>query len=146
MKGLDDFATLLGLNQAAAITAGSSSQAGNNVTQFLAKITSRDASTAAERIKYNGKGIDLPGSLVNAQGKGMNSIDAFSAIVDKIVASNPEYSKLEKRLANSTDSADQQRIMASQVKILEGSSVGQIIADQQALMALVAYRSNRKYA
>lgn len=146
MKGLDDFATLLGLNQAAAITAGSSSQAGNNVTQFLAKITSRDASTAAERIKYNGKGIDLPGSLVNAQGKGMNSIDAFSAIVDKIVASNPEYSKLEKRLANSTDSADQQRIMASQVKILEGSSVGQIIADQQALMALVAYRSNRNYA
>ncbi|HBS2747424.1 TPA: phage tail tape measure protein, partial [Klebsiella quasipneumoniae subsp. quasipneumoniae] len=137
MKGLDDFATLLGLNQAAAITAGSSSQAGNNVTQLLAKITSRDASTAAERIKYNGKGIDLPGSLVNAQGKGMNSIDAFSAIVDKIVASNPEYSKLEKRLANSTDSADQQRIMASQVKILEGSSVGQIIADQQALMALV---------
>ncbi|MDX6867371.1 phage tail tape measure protein, partial [Klebsiella pneumoniae] len=146
MKGLDDFATLLGLNQAAAITAGSSSQAGNNVTQFLAKITSRDAATAAERIKYNGKGIDLPGSLVNAQGKGMNSIDAFSAIVDKIVASNPEYSKLEKRLANSTDSADRQRIMASQAKILEGSSVGQIIADQQALMALVAYRSNRKYA
>lgn len=97
MKGLDDFATLLGLNQAAAITAGSSSQAGNNVTQFLAKITSRDAATAAERIKYNGKGIDLPGSLVNAQGKGMNSIDAFSAIVDKIVASNPEYSKLEKK-------------------------------------------------
>lgn len=36
--------------------------------------------------------------------------------------------------------------MASQAKILEGSSVGQIIADQQALMALVAYRSNRKYA
>lgn len=31
-------------------------------------------------------------------------------------------------------------------KILEGSAVGQMIADRQALMALIGYRSNRKYA
>lgn len=146
MKGMDDFASLLGLNQAAAITAGSSDQAGTNVTQLLAKITSQDAANAAARIKFNGKGIDLPGSLVAAQGKGMNAIDAFSAIVDKIVASNPEYQKLEKQLANTKDGSERQKIMQSQTKILEGSSVGQMIADQQALMALVAYRGNRQYA
>ncbi|HCE9040588.1 TPA: phage tail tape measure protein [Klebsiella michiganensis] len=146
MKGLDDFATILGLNQAAAITAGSSSEAGNNVKQLLAKITSTDASNAASRIIINGKGIDLPGSLVAAQGKGMNAVDAFSAIVDKIVSSNPQYQKLEKQLANTQDGSERQRIMQSQSKILEGSSVGRIIADQQALMALVAYRGNRQYA
>ncbi|MGX7911136.1 phage tail tape measure protein [Klebsiella pneumoniae] len=146
MKGLDDFATILGLNQAAAITAGTSSEAGNNVKQLLAKITSTDASNAASRIIINGKGIDLPGSLVAAQGKGMNAVDAFSAIVDKIVESNPQYQKLEKQLANTTDGSERQRIMQSQSKILEGSSVGRIIADQQALMALVAYRGNRQYA
>jgi hypothetical protein len=37
-------------------------------------------------------------------------------------------------------------IMESQAKILEGSAVGQIIADRQALMALIAYRANRQYA
>lgn len=146
MRGLDDFSTLLGLNQAAAITAGTSSQAGINVTQLLAKITSKDAANAAANIKYNGKGIDLPGSLVAAQGKGMNAVDAFSAIVDKIVGNNPAYKKLEKQLSTTTDGSARQRIMNSQVKLLEGSSVGQIIADQQALMALVAYRANRKYA
>lgn len=146
MRGLDDFASLLGFNQAAAITAGSSDQAGTNVTQLLAKITSQDAANAASRIVYNGKGIDLPGSIVAAQGKGLNALDAFSGIVDKIVASNPAYQKLEKQLAGTTDGSTRQQIMASQAKVLEGSSVGRIIADQQALMALVAYRANRKYA
>ena len=146
MKGLDDFSTILGLNQAAAITAGTSSQAGNNVVNLLAKITSQDAANAAARIKINGKGIDLPNSLVAAQGKGMNAVDAFSAITDKIVASNPEYRKLEKKLNATSDDSTRKQIMASQVKLLEGSSVGKIIADQQALMALVAYRGNRQYA
>lgn len=146
MKGLDDFSTLLGLNQAAAITAGTSSQAGNNVVNLLAKITSQDAANAAARIKINGKGIDLPNSLVAAQGKGMNAVDAFSAITDKIVANNPEYRKLEKKLNATSDDSERKKIMDSQVKLLEGSSVGKIIADQQALMALVAYRGNRKYA
>lgn len=146
MKGLDDFATLLGLNQASAITAGTSDKAGNNVINLLGKISSQDASNAAARIKINGKGIDLPGSLAAAQGKGMNALDAFSAIVDKIVAQNPGYQKLEKQLKNTPDDPSRLRIMDSQLQILQGSAVGQIIADREALMALIAYRGNRKYA
>lgn len=146
MKGLDDFSTLLGLNQAAAITAGTSGEAGNNVVNLLAKITSQDADNAASRIVIGGKRIDLPNSLVAARGKGLNAIDAFSGIVDRVVSSNPQYTALEKKLKNTTAGSDREQIMASQAKILEGSSVGQMIADQQALMALVAYRANRKYA
>ncbi|HHT0334254.1 TPA: phage tail tape measure protein [Klebsiella variicola subsp. variicola] len=146
MKGLDDFATLLGLNQASAITAGTSDKAGNNVINLLGKISSQDASNAAARIKINGKGIDLPGSLAAAQGKGMNALDAFSAIVDKIVAQNPGYQKLEEQLKNTPDDPSRLRIMDSQLQILQGSAVGQIIADREALMALIAYRGNRKYA
>ncbi len=145
MKGLNDFAVLLGLNQSAAITAGNSDEAGNNVVNLLGKITSQDAANAASRIKVNGKGIDLPGSLANAQGKGMNSLDAFVAIIDKVVATNPAYKKLDAKLA--TAKGDERRqIMQSQAKILEGSAVGQVIADRQALMALIGYRSNRQYA
>ncbi|MEC5319313.1 phage tail tape measure protein [Brenneria populi subsp. brevivirga] len=145
MKGLDDFAVLLGVNQAAKITAGTSDEAGNNVVNLLAKITSQDAANAAAKVKVNGKGIDLPGSLSNAQGKGLNSLDAFVAIIDKVVASNPAYKKLDAKLASSTGD-DRRQIMESQAKILEGSAVGQIIADRQALMALIGYRSNRQYA
>ncbi|MCP5613365.1 phage tail tape measure protein, partial [Klebsiella pneumoniae] len=82
---LGDLAVLLGINQASAITAGSTDEAGNNVVNLLAKINSQDAATSAAKIVYNGKGIDLPGSLVAARGKGINALDAFSGIVDKIV-------------------------------------------------------------
>lgn len=146
MRGLGDFGVLLGINQASAITAGTTDEAGNNVVNLLAKINSQDAAISASKIKFNGKGIDLPGSLVAARGKGMNALDAFSAIVDKIVGNNPEYKKLEKQLNNTSDGSSRREIMESQAKLLESSSVGKMIADRQALMALIAYRANRKYA
>ncbi|HDT3127379.1 TPA: phage tail tape measure protein [Klebsiella variicola] len=145
MRGLGDLAVLLGINQASAITAGSTDEAGNNVVNLLAKINSQDAATSAAKIMYNGKGIDLPGSLVAARGKGINALDAFSGIVDKIVNNNPAYQKLEKQLSSTSDGSSRREIMESQAKLLEGSAVGKIIADRQALMALIAYRANRGY-
>lgn len=145
MGGLDDLSVLLGFNQTAMISAGTPDEAGNNVVNLLTKINSQDAANAAARIKFNGKGINLPGTLVRARGKGMNAIEAFSGLTDKIVANNPEYQKLEKQLKNTTDDSARREIMQSQAKLLEGSAIGQIIADRQALMALVAWRANRKY-
>ena len=147
MKGLDDFAVLLGLNQSAAITAGSSDEAGNNVVNLLGKISSQDAANAAARIRLNGskKGIDLPGSLAKAQGQGINSLDAFVGIIDKIVANNAKYRELEEKLKKAKP-GEKNQIIESQAKILEGSAVGKMIADRQALMALIGYRTNKKYA
>lgn len=145
MSGLSDFAVLLGLNQASAITAGTKDEAGNNVVNLLQKVMSQDTKNAFSRIKYNGKGVDLSRSLIAARGKGMNTLDAFVAIVDKIVSQNPEYRELEKKLNNTKDESARRRIMESQLQILSGSDVGQIVNDRQALTALIAYRSNRKY-
>ncbi|MBJ8681996.1 phage tail tape measure protein [Citrobacter freundii] len=145
MKGLDDFSVLLGWNQASAITAGSSDQAGNNLNNLLLKLNSQDASNAAARIKMpNGKGIDLSGSLAKGVGKGINPLDAFNQIVDRVVASNPAYKKLEDKLKNATGT-ERTNIINSQAKILEGSGIGKIIADQQALLALLGYRGNKGY-
>ncbi|MGK3122916.1 phage tail tape measure protein [Candidatus Pantoea formicae] len=146
MRGLGDFGVMLGVNQASMISAGTPDEAGNNFVNLLTKINSQDAANAAARIKYNGKGIDLPGSLVAARGKGINAIDAFSGIVDKVVGNNPAYKKLESQLKNTTDGSERREIMESQAKLLEGSAIGQIVADRQALMALVAYRANKQYA
>lgn len=145
MRGLGDLAVLLGINQASAITAGSTDEAGNNVVNLLAKINSQDAANSAGKIVYNGKLIDLSGSLVAARGKGINALDAFSGIVDKIVNNNPAYQKLDKQLSSTSDGSNRREIMESQAKLLEGSAVGKIIADRQALMALIAYRANRNY-
>ncbi|MEW7001907.1 hypothetical protein M5585_25785 [Serratia ureilytica] len=66
-------------------------------------------------------------------------------IVDKVVGNNPAYKKLESKLATAKG-GERQETVESMAKILEGSAVGKMIADRQALMALIGYRSNRKYA
>lgn len=144
MSGLDDFATLIGVNQGAAITAGSSDEAGNNVVNLLAKISSKDAANSAAKIKYNGKGIDLPGSIAAAKGKGINQIDAFMGIVDKVVGNDPAYQKLEAKL-KTAKGEERKQVIESMAKVLEGSAIGSIIADRQALMGLLGYRGNKEY-
>lgn len=145
MKGKDDFVKILALNEAAAITAGNSSEAGNNVFNLLAKLTSKDIETAAAGINYNGKGIDFAGTLVEARKNGLDPIDALSSLIDKIVANDKRYQDLQKKLASARDKGEQTAVYDSMVKLLEGFGVGKLVADQQALKALLAYRNNPEY-
>ncbi|EFA4217908.1 TPA: phage tail tape measure protein [Escherichia coli] len=145
MKGKDDFVKILALNEAAAITAGSSDEAGNNVVNLLAKLTSKDIETAAAGINYNGKGIDFSGTLTEAREHGLNPIDALSSLIDKIVASDKRYQELQKKLASARDKGEQTAVYDSMATLLEGFGVGKLVADRQALMALLAYRNNPEY-
>ncbi|EHK7250378.1 phage tail tape measure protein [Escherichia coli] len=145
MKGKDDFVKILVLNEAAAITAGSSDEAGNNVVNLLAKLTSHDIETAAKSIDYNGKGIDFSGTLVQAREHGLDPIDALSSLIDKIVASDKRFQELQKKLASARDKGEQTAVYDSMAKLLEGFGVGKLVADRQALMALLAYRNNPEY-
>lgn len=145
MKGKDDFVKILALNEAAAITAGSSDEAGNNVVNLLAKLTSKDIETAAAGINYNGKGIDFSGTLTEARENGLNPIDALSSLIDKIVANDKRYQELQKKLASARDKGEQTAVYDSMATLLEGFGVGKLVADRQALMALLAYRNNPEY-
>ncbi|MTH47471.1 phage tail tape measure protein [Intestinirhabdus alba] len=145
MKGIDDFSKLLTLNEAAGVTAGSSDEAGNNVVNLLAKLTSADAANAAKKIIVNGHGIDLPGTLANAREKGIDPIEAFSRVVDRVVGSDKRYQQLQQRMGATKNNAERSAVMESMATILEGSGVGKVIADRQALMALLAYRNNPTY-
>ena len=140
MRGFDDYITILAANQAAATTAGTSSEAGNNLVQLLNKITSKDTSNAAANIKLNGKGIDLAGSLAAAREKGINPIDAFMGIVDKVIKGDKGYQKLQTKLKTATG-AEREETIAAMAKILESSAIGQLINDQQSLSALIGYRN-----
>ncbi|EJS5187425.1 phage tail tape measure protein [Salmonella enterica] len=147
MSGLDDFGRLLSLNELSAITAGSNDEAGNNVVNLLAKLTSSDAAHAAARIKINGKGIDLPGTLAQARQHNIDPIEAFSRVIDKVVRSDPKYRQLQQHLSTvkKDDTEEMSKTLTSMAKILEGAGVGKILVDRQALMAMLAYRNGSAY-
>jgi hypothetical protein len=139
MSGISGLAKLLAANQAAAITAGTKDEAGNNLVNLLAKINSQDTAHDAQKL-----GINLSGTLAAARGKGMDSLDAFVGIVDQVVGRNKNYQALQARLGKATG-ADRRTILESQADILQGSAIGQIVQDRQALGALVGIMGNRGY-
>lgn len=147
MSGLDDFGRILALNELSAITAGSNDEAGNNVVNLLAKLTSSDAAHAAARIKINGKGIDLPGTLTQARQHNIDPIEAFSRVIDKVVSADPKYRQLQQHLSTvkKDDTEEMSKTLTSMAKILEGAGVGKILVDRQALMAMLAYRNGSAY-
>lgn len=139
LKGESGFATLLAANQATAITAGSKDEAGNNLVNLLTKINSRDTAMDAKRL-----GIDLSGSLAAARGKGVNSLDAFVNLVGHVVGGDKRYQALQTKAANAT--GDEKRAtFESMGDILQGSAIGQIVQDRQALMALIGIMNNKQY-
>lgn len=139
LSGTAGVAKLLAANQASAITAGTKDEAGNNLVNLLAKINSQDTANDAKKL-----GINLSGTLAAARGKGIDSLDAFVGIVDHVVGKNKNYQALQEKLKTAKGD-DKRAILESQADILQGSSIGQLVQDRQAMMALVAIMGNRGY-
>lgn len=137
MGGASDFAALLAANQAAVTTAGSRDEAGNNLVNLLAKINSQDTSNDAKKL-----GIDLSGSLAAARAKGTNALDAFVNLTDQVAGRDKRYIAARDRARNATGD-DQRAAMESMADLLQGSAIGKIVQDRQALMALVGILGNR---
>lgn len=139
LKGDDGFRTLLAANQAAAITAGTKDEAGNNLVNLLQKINSQDTANDAKKM-----GINLSGTLAAARSKGVNSLDAFVNLTEQIVAKDKNFVALRDKARRS--SGDEQRAtFESMGDILQGSAIGKIVQDRQALMSLVGIMGNRGY-
>jgi hypothetical protein len=139
MTGLSGMTSLLAANQASVITAGTRDEAGNNLVNLLGKINSQDAAHDFQRL-----GIDLPGTLAKASGHGMNALDGFVALVDKVVGGDPKF-KAAQQAAQSAKGGDRAAASESMLSLLQGSSIGKVVQDRQALMALVALMNNRGY-
>lgn len=140
MSGRAGFAKLAALNQAAAITAGTKDEAGNNVVNLLAKINSSDTANDAKKL-----GINLPKYLQEQRGKGLDSVDAFGALVDKTVAGRADYQALQKQLKSAKTDDDKKATLESMATIAQGAGIGKLIQDRQAMMALLGMMNNREY-
>lgn len=140
LKGREGFAKLAALNQAAAITAGTKDEAGNNVVNLLAKINSSDTAQDAKKL-----GVNLPKYLMDQRNKGVDSVDAFAALVDKTVAGRADYQALQKKLKSSKNDDEKRATLESMAMVAQGAGIGKIIQDRQALMALLGMMNNREY-
>ncbi|OXI36772.1 phage tail tape measure protein [Burkholderia aenigmatica] len=139
MSGLQDFGKLVVANQASVITAGTRDEAGNNLVNLLEKLNSQDTQIKAKKL-----GIDLTGSLASSRAKGVNALDAFIGILENVMSRDKRYQSLKTKLATAPES-QRKEIMESQIQLLEGTSIGKIIHDRQALGAAVAYMGQKDY-
>jgi hypothetical protein len=137
MKGMKGFESLLAANQISRIGAGTSDEAGNNLVNLLAKINSQDTAKDFEK-----QGIDLSGSLAAARGKGMNTLEAFVGLVEKIGAKDKDYTKLRKKAETETG-ADKKATLEAMADILQQKSIGKAVQDRQALMQLLMFIQQR---
>lgn len=138
MGGMKDLSVLLAANQAAIATSGSADEAGNNVSNLLNKITSMDTQKDAKRL-----GIDLAGTLSQARARGVDPLTAFADLADRVSSRDPRYKALKAKAAAATTPEAKRAIYEQQAAIFEGSSLGQLIQDQEATKALVGFMGQR---
>lgn len=146
LKGMSGFEALLVANQQARVTAGTSDEAGNNLVNLLAKLTSKETSDRFRKLDIKGKdgkdhGVDFIASMETQKKKGKNSIEAFMSIMDQVIGQDGKYQALQKKL-KSAKKEDQAQVLNEMTNLVEGTAIGQIISDRQALMALLGIRNN----
>lgn len=146
LKGMAGFEALLVANQQARVTAGTSDEAGNNLVNLLAKLTSKETNDRFEKLKIKGKdgkehGVDFIASMEAQKQKGKNSIEAFMSIMDQVIGQDDKYRELQKKLKGAKKE-DQAKLLDEMTSLVEGTAIGQIISDRQALMALLGIRNN----
>lgn len=140
LTGMEGYARILASAQGSVITAGSKDEAGNNLLNLLLKINSSDTQRDAKNM-----GIDLAGSLSAARGQGVNSLDAFVNLVEQIAGRDSRMVALRKQAAGAGSDEQRKSTLNAQADILQGSAIGKIVQDRQALLALVAEMNKGDY-
>lgn len=155
-SGEKGFTELVALNQVAMKTAGTKDEAGNNVVNLLAKLSSAEFSKSiadavkvqsGDPTKSNGKKkpaqvFDWSTYAIQQRDQGVYGVEAFVKLLERQLAGNAQYKKLQAQ-ALSPDSATRYAALQDMSNIAMGSEIGNIIADRQALMAALSVAYNK---
>lgn len=140
MKGMEGFEAHLANLQAVAQVTGSNDQAGNAYFNLLGKITSTDAAN-----NFKKKGINLSSALAKARMDGKDPVTAFVDLIQtKVVGKNKNFQALQKKIAAATNKDERRQYMEQAAEILQGTAVGTIIQDREALLGLVGVMNGRE--
>ena len=141
---MDNISSLLSKSQIAFMAAGSPDEAGNNMANLLAKLTSPDTINRAKRITINGeKGFDFTRAMNKRQAEGMNSMDAIIDIAREIVDKDPRSRALMAQIQAAEGDEAKMQLLENQKALVDSTAIGQLVADRQALMALTPLITNR---
>lgn len=135
-KGL---AAITTMNQIALSTAGNPEQAANNVTNLLNKLSSPELSKNIEKVAK----VDFDQYALGRAKQGVFKAEAFAEIADKKMLADPKYRAL-KAQAEKAKGPEQAAIIKSMAAMMEGSGMGQLIQDRQALAAALSMMFARR--
>ncbi|MCK3654916.1 hypothetical protein A4G19_03770 [Pasteurellaceae bacterium Macca] len=137
--GMKDFDYILAWLQSSADKSGTNSEAANNVLNTLNKMTSADTAkrlSSIENPDKKGKAIDWANSTLEGRKLGMNPIEVMTLLADKLLGSDAQYRKLEKKLASAKEE-DKAQIQA-QLDLKKGQVLSLLLPDVQAKSGLNA--------
>lgn len=139
MYGEAGFAKLAALNQAAVVTAGTRDEAGNNVVNLLAKLGSQDT-----KKDFQKQGINLPKELAQGRIKGLDAVDVLGDLLQAQLNKDKNYQAVQRQLANSKNDEERRNALEAVGGIAQGTIIGKVFQDRQALMGLYGYMQNRE--
>ncbi|PJG83765.1 phage tail tape measure protein [Caviibacterium pharyngocola] len=150
LKGMSGAKEMFKMLQQVYNVSGGSSETATNVMNFLSKLNSQDTIKRAAKIELTHKGktygLDLKKSMTDYLAQGKNTVEAFLTIVDDILANDKEYQTLQKKLAKAQGNAEKYAIIDSIANYLEGTKVGELVADKQAWLGMYGIRSQQQTA
>ncbi|EBD6542231.1 phage tail tape measure protein [Salmonella enterica] len=144
LRGLDGLAQLLSADQVSLTTSGSVDEAGAQVNALLQRIYGNRAEMAAGRIKIGGKGIDLHGTLAQAQLHGMSPLDALVGLSDRIIDHDPKIRALRKKLSSGKLSESEAASTRDALQTMENDWLTKLLGDPYSVRAMTALRNQRQ--
>ncbi|KCX18031.1 phage tail tape measure protein [Acinetobacter sp. 1264765] len=155
-SGEKGFVELVAMNQIAMKTAATPDAAGNNMVGLLQKLSSAEFGKAiadavktktGDPTKSDGKKkpsqvFDWSTYSIQQREQGVYGVEAFVKLLERQLAGNAQYTKLQKQ-AMSSNSETRTAALQDMSNIAMGSEIGNIIADQQALMAALSIVYNK---
>ncbi|ECL1314339.1 phage tail tape measure protein [Salmonella enterica] len=144
LRGLDGLAQLLSADQVSLTTSGSVDEAGAQVNALLQRIYGNRAEMAAGRIKIGGKGIDLHGTLAQAQLHGMSPLDALVGLSDRIIDHDPKIRALRKKLNSGNLSESEAASTRDALQTMENDWLTKLLGDPYSVRAMTALRNQRQ--
>ncbi|MDR5803400.1 phage tail tape measure protein [Caballeronia sp. LZ001] len=138
LSGARGYAKILALNETAMSTAGSSGQAGTNVTDLLNQLSGRELSHAAKRA-----GIpNFDEVKMRTLARGGDVLDAVEATIHTLFASDRKYQDIQRKLRAAKPGEDKE-LLTNMANLLQGSAIGKLFGNQQSVMALTGYMTQQ---
>ncbi|NOT66358.1 MAG: hypothetical protein HOP06_10100 [Methylotenera sp.] len=136
--GLRGGIELLAANQAARISAGTASEAGNNVDNLLSKLTSHDTIQAFQK-----NDVDIIKKMAAGRLQGKSALETFIDETVKIGEKDKNFAKLREKLKTAKGQEKEDTIRAV-MAILQRKGFSAVLPDRQAQGAFLGIAQNRE--